>query len=202
MPDEKAEKFIEIENFAAAEPVNEEEIIKEETAQIKDLAKATPQMQKHSARAATGAGTGDSAKGKSAGGAAGGIGEGTGDGSGEGIGSGEGDSTGEYREAAGVSSDGAGDTADIGALADAFAARVDALKKYPYMAVRRNQTGRVVLFIQIAADGSLMSAAVQSSSGVASLDESALSAAAASCPFSHGAGRAIEFAVPIRYDLN
>ena len=89
-------------------------------------------------------------------------------------------------------------TADIAAR---FAARVEAHKEYPYNAVKRRQQGAVTTSVTLSADGSLLSASVIGSSGVSSLDESALSAVRASCPFAHGAGHSITLEVTTCFNL-
>lgn len=90
---------------------------------------------------------------------------------------------------------------DINAIGSAFAAKVDSCKEYPYMAMRRGQTGIVTVFVRLDAGGSLVAVEISESSGVGSLDESALTAVRRACPFTHGAGRTVEFIVPISYEL-
>lgn len=94
-----------------------------------------------------------------------------------------------------------GRAVDIAAIGNAFAARVDSVKEYPYMALRRGQTGVATVAVRLDSDGTLLSAAIVGSSGVSGLDESALSAVRRACPFVHGAGRTLEFVVPIYYEL-
>lgn len=93
-------------------------------------------------------------------------------------------------------------TESAGDIAARFAARVEANKVYPYSAVQRGQTGDVLVRVMLAADGGLLSAEVAVSSGVRSLDESALQAARRSCPFPHGAGHTITLEVGVVYHLN
>lgn len=92
-------------------------------------------------------------------------------------------------------------TEDMGSIASRFAARVEANKEYPYMAIRRNQTGVAYIGVTISSGGDLLSAYVAGSSGSSLLDDAALSAVYAACPFSHGAGRDISLEVPIHFDL-
>ena len=93
-------------------------------------------------------------------------------------------------------------TESAGDIAARFAARVEANKVYPYSAVQRGQTGDVLVRVMLTADGGLLSAEVAVSSGVRSLDESALQAARRSCPFPHGAGHTITLEVGVVYHLN
>lgn len=87
-------------------------------------------------------------------------------------------------------------------IASRFAARVEANKKYPYMAVRQGQQGVVTVYALLSAEGSLLDYGLSGSSGYDSLDKAALKAVQSSCPFSHGAGRSITITVPIHFELN
>lgn len=121
--------------------------------------------------------------------------------------SGSGTASGTAGEVSDAASDGAGtgkstgSAVDIEAVGNAFAARVDSVKEYPYMALRRGQTGVATLSVRLDGNGALLNVAIVSSSGVSALDESALSAVRRACPFVHGAGRTLEFIVPIYYEL-
>ena len=86
-------------------------------------------------------------------------------------------------------------TESIGDIAGRFAARVEANKRYPSMAIRMDQQGVVM-------DGNLLDYGISSSSGYESLDKAALKAVASSCPFSHGANRSITISVPIHFQLD
>ncbi|MCR5176665.1 MAG: TonB family protein [Anaerovibrio sp.] len=88
-----------------------------------------------------------------------------------------------------------------GNIADRFAARVDSNKKYPHMAMKRNQQGVVRVYATIASDGSLLDSGVVSSSGVASLDKAAVKAVEKSCPFAHKAGHTVNITIPIHFTL-
>lgn len=92
-------------------------------------------------------------------------------------------------------------TESLGSIAARFAARVEANKEYPYMAIKRGQSGVVSVTVTLFADGGLESVYVSGSAGVGVLDNAALQAVRSSCPFSHGAGRSITMTVPIHYDL-
>ena len=93
-------------------------------------------------------------------------------------------------------------TESIGDIAGRFAARVEANKKYPSMAIRMDQQGVVMVYATLSADGNLLDYGVSSSSGYDSLDKAALKAVASSCPFSHGANGSITITVPIHFQLD
>ena len=93
-------------------------------------------------------------------------------------------------------------TESIGDIAGRFAARVEANKRYPSMAIRMDQQGVVVVYATLSADGNLLDYGISSSSGYESLDKAALKAVASSCPFSHGANRSITISVPIHFQLD
>lgn len=93
-------------------------------------------------------------------------------------------------------------TESIGDIAGRFAARVEANKKYPSMAIRMDQQGVVMVYATLSADGNLLDYGVSSSSGYDNLDKAALKAVASSCPFSHGANGSITITVPIYFQLD
>lgn len=93
-------------------------------------------------------------------------------------------------------------TESIGDIAGRFAARVEANKRYPSMAIRMDQQGVVMVYATLSADGNLLDYGISSSSGYDSLDKAALKAVASSCPFSHGANRSITITVPIHFQLD
>lgn len=93
-------------------------------------------------------------------------------------------------------------TESIGDVAGRFAARVEANKRYPSMAIRMDQQGVVVVYATLSADGNLLDYGVSSSSGYDNLDKAALKAVASSCPFSHGANGSITITVPIHFQLD
>ncbi|MGM9539231.1 energy transducer TonB [Anaerovibrio sp.] len=94
-----------------------------------------------------------------------------------------------------------GEQESIADIASRFAARVEANKKYPYMAVRQGQQGVVSVYAVLSADGGLLDYGLSGSSGYDSLDKAALKAVQSSCPFSHGAGHSITITVPIHFEL-
>lgn len=93
-------------------------------------------------------------------------------------------------------------TESIGDIAGRFAARVEANKKYPSMAIRMDQQGVVMVYATLSADGNLLDYGVSSSSGYDNLDKAALKAVASSCPFSHGANGSITITVPVHFQLD
>ena len=92
-------------------------------------------------------------------------------------------------------------TESASSIASRFAARVEANKEYPYMAVRRGLTGVVSVTATLSADGSLERAYISGSSGESLLDNAALAAVRSSCPFTHGASRSITLTVPLHFNL-
>lgn len=93
-------------------------------------------------------------------------------------------------------------TESIGDIAGRFAARVEANKRYPSMAIRMDQQGVVMVYATLSAEGNLLDYGVSSSSGYDNLDKAALKAVASSCPFSHGANGSITITVPIHFQLD
>ena len=89
----------------------------------------------------------------------------------------------------------------LASIASRFAAQVEANKEYPYMAVKRGDTGVASVTVTLSAGGSLESYYISGSSGASLLDNAALQAVRAACPFAHGAGRSITLTVPIHFDL-
>lgn len=86
-------------------------------------------------------------------------------------------------------------------VASRFAARVEANKEYPYMAVKRGLSGVVSVTVTLSAEGALENSYISASSGVSVLDNAALQAVRDACPFSHGAGRSLTLIVPLHFDL-
>ena len=93
-----------------------------------------------------------------------------------------GNGTAEGAGGSGSASGSSGSTESSADIAARFAARVEANKEYPYSAIQRQQQGAVTTSVTLAADGSLLSADVVSSSGIGSLDRSALAAVRAAWP--------------------
>lgn len=101
----------------------------------------------------------------------------------------------------GKASNGANVTEDRYSVASRFAQAVENHKSYPYVAVRLNQQGTVIINVIIDASGNLISASVVSSVN-GNLDKAALNAVYSACPFSHGLGESISMNVPINFYLN
>jgi protein TonB len=72
--------------------------------------------------------------------------------------------------------------ADTGWLADLLWRRMEALKRYPYLARRNGWEGQVLIKAIIGADGRLLHAEIQQSSGHEALDQDALKVLRASTP--------------------
>lgn len=105
----------------------------------------------------------------------------------------------------GGTSTAASDTApaeSLGSIAARFAAEVEANKEYPYMAVKRGETGVVSVTVTLSSAGNIESVYISGSSGSNLLDKAALQAVRSSCPFSHGAGRSITMTVPIHFSMS
>lgn len=126
-------------------------------------------------------------------------GTGTGDGTGDTPGAEDNISTGNTQVAVSQPVDG---TESISDIASRFAARVEANKKYPYMALKQGQEGVVTVYATLSAEGALLDSGVSASSGYSSLDNAAQQAVERSCPFSHGAGKTITISVPIHFILS
>lgn len=88
------------------------------------------------------------------------------------------------------------------AAVNGFAARVEAHKKYPYMALKRNLEGRPVVYVELDAGGELAALSLSASSGVDSLDKAALEAVRSACPYRHGLGARLAMEVPVQYRLS
>ncbi|MDP1709141.1 MAG: energy transducer TonB [Gammaproteobacteria bacterium] len=71
---------------------------------------------------------------------------------------------------------------DTGWLADLLWRRMEALKRYPYLARRNGWEGQVLIKAIIGADGRLLHAEIQQSSGHEALDQDALKVLRASTP--------------------
>ncbi|MFP5344309.1 MAG: TonB family protein [Gammaproteobacteria bacterium] len=71
---------------------------------------------------------------------------------------------------------------DTGWLADLLWRRMEALKRYPYLARRNGWEGEVLIRAVIGADGRLLHAEIQQSSGHEALDQDALKVLRASTP--------------------
>jgi protein TonB len=146
----------------------------------------------------TAAGTADSRAG-GPGGQAGGTGLGAGGGSGGGAaaGAGQGEGTGDGH---GSGSSGVVGTGSSPFDFDGFANAVDANKQYPYMAIKRNIQGTVTVAVTLDANGNLVNAgAVNSSSAL--LEQAALQAIRAACPYPNAAQATVSFTTTVHFIL-
>jgi protein TonB len=100
-----------------------------------------------------------------------------------------------------VEENSSGSNIDVDGIINAFVSLVERNKEYPYMAIKRGQTGTVTVFVRLDAAGNLNDVEIVESSGVKSLDTSAIKAVKNACPFSHGAGRMLEMSIPIHYQF-
>lgn len=100
-----------------------------------------------------------------------------------------------------VEGNSSGSNIDVDGIINAFVSLVERNKEYPYMAIKRGQTGTVTVFVRLDAAGNLNDVEIVESSGVKSLDTSAIKAVKNACPFSHGAGRILEMSIPIHYQF-
>lgn len=83
----------------------------------------------------------------------------------------------------------------------AYLARLENLKEYPYMARKRSQEGTVLLRVVFSASGNVIHAGVLQSSGSENLDKAALQLIHRGGTLEHDAGKNIEIEIPITYSL-
>ncbi|MDU4960285.1 MAG: energy transducer TonB [Sporomusaceae bacterium] len=144
--------------------------------------------------------SGDDAGGAVSSGSGGGSGGGTGSGSGSGSGSGRG-----YGEGAGYG-EGSGYSGVMGRGSSpfdlaGFANAVEANKQYPYMAIKRHIQGSVTVRVALDPAGNLVGlSSVQASAAI--LEQAALQAVRAACPYPNASGAPISFTTTIRFVLN
>lgn len=122
-----------------------------------------------------------------------GVGDGTGDGQGYGDGSGDGQGSGNSQ----TPGTGTGPF-DI----DGWQAAVNANKNYPLMAVKRNLQGTVTIQTTLDAGGNCLDVSVASSSGQSLLDDAAVRAAYASCPYPNPTGSTVTITTNVNFRLN
>ena len=145
-----------------------------------------------SALAADAGNGGDSPAGGSSG-SGDGAGDGTGDGQGYGDGSGDGQGSGDIQ----TPGTGTGPF-DI----DGWQAAVNANKNYPLMAVKRNLQGTVTIQTTLDAGGNCLGVSVAGSSGQSLLDDAAVRAAYASCPYPNPTGSTVTITTNVNFRLN
>ncbi|WP_371377211.1 TonB family protein [Sporomusa aerivorans] len=121
---------------------------------------------------------------------------GSGGGTGAGAGHGEGAGDGQGSGSSGVVGTGSSPFDFVG-----FANAVDANKQYPYMAVKRNIQGAVTVAVTLDANGNLVSAGAVSS-GSSLLEQAALQAIRAACPYPNAARAAVSFTTTVHFVLN
>lgn len=156
---------------------------------------------------AAGASVGSASDGGVGGGS--GTGEGTGSGSGVGSGSGSGvsDGTGDGQGYGEGSGDGQG-SGDSGAAgtgtgafdSDGFWAAVNANKSYPAMAVKRGITGSVPVTVTL--DGSGNCVGASAGGGPSILQNAAVKAVYAACPYPNATGQTVTINVTVNFNLN
>jgi len=142
-----------------------------------------------------------------------GMGSGTGTGDGSGIGSGSGDGAGDgtgdgqgYGDGSG-DGQGSGDSQTPGTGTgpfdiDGWQAAVNANKNYPLMAVKRNLQGTVTIQTTLDAGGNCLGVSVAGSSGQSLLDDAAVRAAYASCPYPNPTGSTVTITTNVNFRLN
>lgn len=159
--------------------------------------------------AATASGTASSTAADSNGGGA--EGSGTGSGSGSGIGSGSGNGVGDGIGDGQGYGDGSGDgqgSGDSGAAgtgsgafdSDGFWAAVNANKSYPAMAVKRGITGSVPVTVTL--DGSGNCVGASAGGGPSVLQNAAVKAVYAACPYPNATGQTVTINVTVNFNLN
>ena len=159
-----------------------------------------------SAPAADAGNGGNSPAGGSSGGGEG-TGSGTGSGDGSGIGSGSGDGAGDGTGDGSGDGQGSGDSQTPGTGTgpfdiDGWQAAVNANKNYPLMAVKRNLQGTVTIQTTLDAGGNCLGVSVAGSSGQSLLDDAAVRAAYASCPYPNPTGSTVTITTNVNFRLN
>jgi len=90
---------------------------------------------------------------------------------------------------------------NISEIAKGLRDKIEAMKRYPYMARRKGIEGAVVVLIRLDKEGEIMGVHLKKSSGHSILDDSAVSLVKKACPFRHNAGKDIAIEIPITYSL-
>lgn len=178
---------------------------------------AVPTAESASASASSSAASSADAAGTSAGsasdggGVGGGSGTGEGTGSGSGVGSGSGSGVGDgigdgqgYGEGSG-DGQGSGDSGAAGTGtgafdSDGFWAAVNANKSYPAMAVKRGITGSVPVTVTL--DGSGNCVGASAGGGPSILQNAAVKAVYAACPYPNATGQTVTINVTVNFNLN
>lgn len=134
-----------------------------------------------------------------------GIGSGSGSGSGSGIGSGSGNGVGDGIGDGQGYGDGSGDSGAAGTGSgafdsDGFWAAVNANKSYPAMAVKRGITGSVPVTVTL--DGSGNCVGASAGGGPSVLQNAAVKAVYAACPYPNATGQTVTINVTVNFNLN
>lgn len=85
---------------------------------------------------------------------------------------------------------------------DGWQAAVNANKNYPLMAVKRNLQGTVTIQTTLDAGGNCLGVSVAGSSGQSLLDDAAVRAAYASCPYPNPTGSTVTITTNVNFRLN
>lgn len=146
-----------------------------------------------------GSGTGEGAGSGSGSGSGSGIGSGSGNGVGDGIGDGQGygDGSGDGQ---GSGDSGAAGTGSGTFDSDGFWAAVNANKSYPAMAVKRGITGSVPVTVTL--DGSGNCVGASAGGGPSVLQNAAVKAVYAACPYPNATGQTVTINVTVNFNLN
>ena len=146
-----------------------------------------------------GSSTGEGAGSGSGSGSGSGIGSGSGNGVGDGIGDGQGygDGSGDGQ---GSGDSGAAGTGSGAFDSDGFWAAVNANKSYPAMAVKRGITGSVPVTVML--DGSGNCVGASAGGGPSVLQNAAVKAVYAACPYPNATGQTVTINVTVNFNLN
>ena len=146
-----------------------------------------------------GSSTGEGAGSGSGSGSGSGIGSGSGNGVGDGIGDGQGygDGSGDGQ---GSGDSGAAGTGSGAFDSDGFWAAVNANKSYPAMAVKRGITGSVPVTVTL--DGSGNCVGASAGGGPSVLQNAAVKAVYAACPYPNATGQTVTINVTVNFNLN
>ncbi|WP_200814202.1 TonB family protein [Megasphaera vaginalis (ex Bordigoni et al. 2020)] len=126
-----------------------------------------------------------------------GLGAGQGNGSGDGQGYGEGSGSGQGSGDGNVSGTGT-QPFDV----EGFWGAVNGNKQYPPMAIKRHLEGTVIIMTTLDGGGNCLGVSVAASSGHDILDNAAVKAAYAACPFPNASGRTVTVQTSVHFGLN
>lgn len=149
--------------------------------------------------AGSGTGEGEGVGSGSGSGSGSGIGSGSGNGIGDGIGDGQGYGNGSG-DGQGSGDSGAAGTGSGAFDSDGFWAAVNANKSYPAMAVKRGVTGSVPVTVTL--DGSGNCVGASAGGGPSILQNAAVKAIYAACPYPNATGQTVTIHVTVNFNLN